>query len=108
MLNDYRVLTIEYNLKYNLTAKDLVPVFISPVKSYSLDQTTSSSGRKVMSDSLNGLTQQKSQLTINNDLSRFLILVGIPTEKIPTVKLPTKKITYIKSQFWSTNWSGPR
>ena len=49
---------------------------MSPVKGYSQEQTTSSSVENVMSDTLTGLTQQISELTINDDISRFLIPVG--------------------------------
>ena len=53
-----------------------MPVFIYPVKSYLQKQTTSSSGRNFMSDFSFGLTQQISELTINDDISRFLVPVG--------------------------------
>ena len=87
-------------MKYNLRAKDLVqsdanhdnnsspptqcslniiekvPVSKSPVKSYSQEQTTSSSVENVMSDTSTVLTQQINELTINDAISRFLIPVG--------------------------------
>ena len=49
---------------------------MSPVNSYSQEQTTSSSVENVMLDTSTGLTQQISELTINHDISRFLIPVG--------------------------------
>ena len=49
---------------------------MSPVKIYSHEQTTSSSVKNVMSDTSTGLTQQISELAINDDISRFLIPVG--------------------------------
>ena len=124
LLNRYRVLT----MKYNLRAKDLVQsdtanhdnnsspptqcslninekvlVSMSPAKSYSQEQTTSSSVENVMSDNSTGLTQQISELTINDDISRFLISVGTNLFFIPT-----EKITFIKSPSWSTTWWSPR
>ena len=87
-------------MKYNLRAKDLVQseanhdnnscpptqcslniiekvlVSMSPVKSYSPEQTTSSSVEYFMSNTSIALTQQISELPINNDISRFLIPVG--------------------------------
>ena len=100
LLNRYRVLTMKYSLK----AKGLVQseanhdiINISPpllnvlwismkkcqflslpstVKSYSQEQTTSSSVINVMSDTSTVLTQQISELKINDDISRFLIPNG--------------------------------
>ena len=53
-----------------------MPVSISPHKNFSQEQTTSSSGRNVTSDSSTGLTQQIGELTINDDIYGFLIPVG--------------------------------
>ena len=53
-------------------------ILITPVKSYSQVQTTSSSLRTVVSDYSTGLTQQISELKTNDNISRFLISVGTP------------------------------
>ena len=131
LLNRYRVLT----MKYNLRAKDLVqseenhdnnsspptqcslkiiekmPVSMSSNKSYSQEQTTSSSVENVMSDNLTGLTQQISELTINDDISRFLIPVGTilfyPDRKDNLYKVSILEHDLVKSKVRHLHW-GPK
>ena len=85
-----------------MNISDKVPVFISPLKSYSEEQNTSSSGRNVMSDSSIGLKQQTSELTTKDDISRFLIPDG-------TILFHSdRKDKLYKAPSWSTTSSGPR
>ena len=133
-MNRYRVWTIKNSLK----AKDLIqsvanyditnnssplthcslnisekePVSISPVKNYLQEKTTTSSGRNVMSDSSIVLAQQISDLTINDDVIRFLIPVGTilvyPDRKDHLYKVSTlgrdlnrSKVKYLQ---WGSNY----
>ena len=130
LLNRYRVLT----MKYNLRAKDLVqseanhdnnsspttqcslniiekvPVSMSPIKSYLQEQTTSSSVENVMSDTSTGLTQRISGLTINDDMSCFLIPVGTilfyPDRKDNLYKVSILEHDLVRSKVRYLQW-GP-
>ena len=121
-------------MKYNLRAKDLVqseanhdnnscpptqcslniiekvPVSMSPVKRYSQEQTTSSSVGNVMSDTSTGLTQQISELTINDYISRFLIPVGTilfyPDRKDNLYKVSILEHNLVRSKVRYLHW-GP-
>ena len=122
-------------MKYNLRAKDLVqseanhdnnstpppthcslnitekmPVSMSPVKNYSQEKTTSSSVENVMLDTSTGLTQQISELTINDDISRFLIPVGTilfyPDRKDNLYKVSILEHDLVRSKVRYLHW-GP-
>ena len=92
----------------NITEK--VPVSMSPVKSYSQEQTTSRSVENVMLDTSSGLTQQISELTINDDISRFLIPVGTilfyPDRKDNLYKVFILEHDLVRSQVRCLHW-GP-
>ena len=86
-----------------------MPVSMSPVKSYSQEQTTSGSVENVMSDTSTGLTQQISELTIN-DISRFLSPVGTilfyPDRKDNLYKVSILEHDLVRSKVRYLHW-GP-
>ena len=86
---------------------------MSPVKSYSQEQTTSGSVENVMSDTSTRLTQQISQLPKNDDISRFPIPNGTilfyPGRKYNLYKvsilehdLVSSKVKYLQ---WGPNYN---
>ena len=83
---------------------------MSPVKIYSQEQTTNSSVENVMLDTSTGLTQQISELTINDDISRFLIPVGTiffyPDSKDNLYKVSILEHYLVRSKVRYLHW-GP-
>ena len=84
---------------------------MSPVKIYSQEQTISSSVKKnVISDTSNGLTQQMSELKINDDISRFLIPVRTilfhPDRKDNLYKFSILEHNLVRSKVGYLQW-GP-